>query len=312
MNTVLIWTTLNTGTYTTTIYRGTAPLDRANLSNPVATLTGGETTWTDTNTVRGQQYYYVFVTTNTTDRVVSPNVAVKAVPRRGPGPNDLQYGDYNYGYFGKLTTTEFIAPIELKNTFNLPVASTVTQQAPAWHKFARNGKTLFVPNGAIVSGVSWKQFYDLGLVFGVTGPGPYNAGANVDQKKTIKIGGDTFIVRLLKSYSDDLALFPGAAEKGTIAEPAEYVNEWNDLIYPLSVWCPLGQRLVNVDSTLPTFPTNIITMQRFSAAANSTPILRGAAAQTRAGIGQRTGEGLVLITTAGGWVPVLELVESTL
>lgn len=310
MDTVLSWTNLNApGTFTTKIYRGTAPLDRSNLANPIATLTNNENTYTDTTTVRGTVYYYVCETTVGNDKQSTPNVTVVAVPRKGPGPSILAIGDYSYGYFGTLNSGDLINTNDLRNAIGLTVG-TVNQQGPLWHKWIRNGKVLYVPNGPICNGLSWKTLYDLGAVFGVDAPGPYNGGANVNQSAQVTIGPDKFRVRLLTGFSDNYTQFPVTV---AATEPTEtFPNEWMDVIYPLSMWTPDQQRMANVQQAtsadLVLIAGGNLVQERISATASSNSICRGNSANTRQGVAQRNAA-----TFAGmsyGWWPVLELMDS--
>ena len=61
MKNTLKWKNRNTLPFTINIYRGAAPLDRNNLTNPIATLTNGETQYED-EVVRGSTNYYVIET----------------------------------------------------------------------------------------------------------------------------------------------------------------------------------------------------------------------------------------------------------
>lgn len=312
MDTVLTWNNLNSGSFTTKIYRGTAPLDRSNLVNPIATLTNGESTYTDSTTVRDTLYYYVFETTIGQDKWSTPNVPIRSVPRKGPGPANLTIGDYSYGYFGSMQAGELLNTADLRAAVGLTVGA-ISQAGPIWHKWVRNGKVLYVPNGPIVSGISWKTLYDLGLVFGLETAGPYNAGANVNQSAKITLGGDQFRVRLMTGYADDLTKFPPT---GVIAEPTEtWPNEYNDLIYPLSMWTPDLQRMANVQQatiadqglTAASNGTGALMQERISATASSAPILRGNSTNSRTGISNRTTG--VMATMGYTWWPVLELMD---
>lgn len=312
----LKWTNLNTVSVTTKIYRGDTPLDRANLANPIATLTNGETEYTDSNVVRGKTYYYVFETTSSNDRVVSNNFTAVAVPRRGAGSSQLQQGDFNYGYFGSLLSTEFINTNELRGQLGMTIGA-VTIVSPVWYKFARNGKVLYVPAGSLASGVSWDSLYANGLVFGIDAPYPANLPSTqrpsnpVNQLKTVTIGADKYIVRLMTGFNDD---YSQTIATSTVAEPTDDgPNEWNDLVYPLYTYVPDKQRMANVaslttnDLRLNNQSSNWI-QERLSAA---NAAVRGANSATRTGVTQRS---VVPTGNAGStvyaWWPVLELVDS--
>jgi hypothetical protein len=306
----LSWTNPNGATpITVNIYRGTAPLDRSNLSGALVSLTAGETTWTDNTALRGTTYYYVFETISATDRVVSPNYQIVTVPRRGAGPNVLQAGDYNYGYFGTISSASFINGPALKAAVNLGVG-TIVSASPRWHKYARNGKVIFVPEGPLTAAtVSWQALYNAGLVFGSNDNGPYNAGANVNQNVQVTIGADTYRVRLMRGYNDDYSTFPPAT---TVAEPVEtFTCEWDDFVYPMSVFVPTVQRMANranlANATLYGGSSYTVAVQEKTvsgAAVNN--LYRGLANAIRTGI---TNRGSISYATGLSWWPVLELIE---
>lgn len=308
MNLKLIWTDINTVDVTIKIYRSETPIDPLALPTEVATLTAGEETWTDPDAVRGRYYYYMFETTSAVDRVVSPNYRIQAVPRLGPGPSELKYGDYNYGYFGSITSSEFINTANLRAALNFQVGIG-SNLAPTWHKYVRNGKVFFVPNTCLGQSVQWSQIYAAGMMFGVAGPGDHRNGLPaVDQLKTVVIGADTFIVRCMKGYSDDVTRIVPA---GNVDEPAEYSNEYNDFVYPLIKFVPSNQRLVNVASqgvqeTLPG-PWNGYTGVAIQELGTSPNIIvrRGSSGENRTGTSQRNAN---VDSYLCSWYPILELV----
>lgn len=297
---------------TVNIYRGDAELDRTNLSNPVATLSNGETTWRDNNVVRGKFYYYVFETVLGTDKISTINFRIQATVRRGAGPSAIQVGDTDYGYFGSIESSEFINPSDLAGKVGFS-AGTQTTNVVTWHKFIRNGKVLYIPNGTIRQSIGWKSLYDAGLVFGVDGPGPYNAGADVNQKKTVTIGPDTYMVRLMRGYNDDYTVF---ASTTSVNEPIEpFTCEWDDLVYPLYQYVPVAQRMANVASytreqlRLQNQYANWV-QEKATSAASSSALRRGAPAVGRNAVATRTGDSYAAAGTPYGWWPVLELIES--
>lgn len=316
MDTILQWNNLGTpGTFTTKIYRGTSKLDRSNLANPIATLTNNETTYTDTTTVRDTLYYYVFETivNSNGDKQSTDNIPIRAVPRKGAGPTALQVGDFNYGYFGTLTSGEFINTTDLRAAVGLTIG-VVNQQGPLWHKWIRNGKVLFIPNGPICGNIGWKTLYDLGLVYGVEGPGPTNAGANVNQSAKVTIGGELYRVRCMTGFDDTLARYPGTP---TVTEPTElWPNEWNDIVYPLSMYCPDLQRMANVQQATVAdlfmsstgVTSGSVVQERIAAGNTANNLVRGNGTANRTGPANRaaaTWNGV-----SYGWWPVLELIES--
>lgn len=309
----LTWTNLNTGSFTTNIYRGTAPLDRNALANPIASLTNGESAFTATGLTRDVVYYFVFETVIGNSKVSSQNIPIRAVPRKGPGPSTLQFGDFTFGYYGTLTSGEFINGADLRIACGF-TAGVLTQGGPVWHKFIRNSKTCYVPNGPICGNVSWKMLYDLGLVYGVDGPGISNAGANINQNVILTINSERFRVRLMTGVSDNLTDYPAT---GSVTEaPDLFPNEWRDFVYPLSMYTPDGQRMVNLQQGTPadlsmnvTGTTGGSLIQDRAAAGNTAnSFSRGNSGATRSGISARNSVGYT--AAAYGWWPVLELVQS--
>lgn len=311
MNLKLLWTNINTVNVTLNIYRSDTTIDTASLPAPVATITDGSTNWVDPTAVRGRYYYYVFETTSANDRAVSSNYRIQAVPRLGPGPSELKYGDYNYGYFGTVASNDFINTNNLRAALNFQFGLG-TNLSPTWHKYVRNGIVYMVPNTCLGQTIQWTQIYSAGIMFGVTGPGNHQVGATpTDQRKTVTIGSDVFIVRCMKGYSDDITrLVPNAAVSAT--EPAEYSNEWNDFIYPILKYVPTAQRLVNVASqdAVTSFPGpqngyTGVAIQEISDHASIKVVRRGQSGETRASVTARSANTDAYYCS---WWPILELV----
>jgi len=199
----LRWTDQNPKAHDTLIYRSDSLPTSDPVGEPLVRLSKGETFWDDTTVIRGNVYWYTFVVENKTNRVVSSPVQVTALPRTGHGPQSLTWGDYDWGIYGTINPEDFINHADLAKAVNAPGAYYSTTALAQWVKFSRNGKTLFVPRRAITYSVSWSQLYSAGLVFGVDGPGPHsNQLPEVNQRKTIQIGGDEYIVRLPTGFDD--------------------------------------------------------------------------------------------------------------
>jgi hypothetical protein len=312
MKNLIKWTNLSQMPFTVNVYRGDAPLDRANLGTPLATLTNGESQYED-DVPRGSTKYYVLETVKGTDKASTNNIQVLALPRRGPGPIQLLQGDYNYGYFGTVASRDFLGTQELVDKVApFLAANTFHQQAPVWHKYIRKGKVIYVPNGALVAAVSYTSLYNGGLVFGVNGPGPYKPGAvaDVNQLKTFELNGNQFKVRLMTGYNDDLtAVIPPGLNTAEDTNPLP--NEWDDFVYPMAEWVPVAQRMANVQQ-------NTYIQLKFNVASyrmlcqelyTGIPITRGANANSRASVATRGVDGNVSVTAAGwcSWWPVIEL-----
>jgi hypothetical protein len=319
----LQWANLNSGDVKLEIFRGDAPLDRAALANPIATLTAGETSYRDSdNIVLGKDYFYVFVTSNASDRVVSLNYRVQAVGRRGPGEQTLLQGNNELGYFGALSSADFINVNELVTRTNLRTQATsivVAQPNPMWHKFVRKGKVLFIPERPVAYNVSWQHLYTLGMVYGRddTGSNPLMA-TKVKQDAKVTIGADTYRVRLLKGSTDqDYEVWA--------ASLIETYPEFDDLVYPLLHTVPDNQRLDNL--TANGKYTGIDFMQSWSSMCcipcqELTGSSTGQYRMTAVTAGQydyandlttvlqyRAQVAITTVSSTYAWLPVLELIE---
>lgn len=311
MNLKLKWTNPNVVATSVKIYRSTTQIDRANLGTALVTLTAGETEWIDTTAVRGTTYYYVWETTTATDRSVSQNQKIVAGSRRGPGPQSLLQGDMELGYFGEMLGAEMLSTNELRAAVGMAIGAVIVPSV-TWHKYARKGKVLIVPKQALVSGVTWLQLYNLGLVYGTddNGKGTFLPTPTVNQKRTVKIGPDTFIVRLMSGYSDVVTDVPPAAEN--TAEPNDaFLCEWEDLIYPLFQYVPNKQRLINTanyTAALMGFNSNYYChVQERGSSTNN--IVRGSNVAGRQNVSNR-GNVPSTQTATVSWWPVLELIDT--
>lgn len=304
----LVWENPNVIATTTKVYRGTQPLDRANLSNPLATLTQGETTWTDTTAIAGQRYYYVLESLSARDRAVSHNIEAWALPRTGPGPQTLLGGDHEVGYYGDVASANFITLRELRAALNFNAGNTVTD-APVWMKFAYKGKTLFIPAQSLATGISWKALYDAGLVYGTNDDGSsLYTGAKVNQRRTVKIGLETFIVRLMTTAAprpDRGIVYPG----GAIELPTQTIgSEWDELMYRVSEWVPSTQRGSNIGAKTRSDFNNIgICLTQELVVDNPTScVIRGTTSLSTKGA--LSYANISPINGTAQWRPVLELI----
>lgn len=313
MNLTLTWKNNNIVPITTQIYRGDAPLDPAALPEPLVTLTGGEETWVDTTAVRGRLYYYVFVNTGATDKLVSKSYPIKATPRRGHGPNELIYGDYELGYFGSMTSAEFV------NTADLLIAmgydslyaqgkANLQGGLPTWYKFVRNGKFLYIPSGALSSSISVGDVISKGAWFGNDLLAPEHSGAGtIVQNARIKIGNDVYRIRLLRGTEKDPMLPIDEVLAGT---PFIGRSEWDDCAATLLKFTSPAQKLPNIGGIT-------ATLWGFYSGSSGSPcqertidgryLYRGRNVNTELSV---TASGTVN-TGNFAWLPILELIEST-
>lgn len=124
----------------------------------------------------------------------------------GPGPRLLKAGDWNSGFLGEMTDSEFFSGPLL--TLDLGVSEgTAINPASGWLKFVHQGKVLFVAKKPLVRAVSWDTLYRAGAVYGIDGPG-YNTdsdGREVNQLTVVVLDDHAFKVRLLTGADTDPA-----------------------------------------------------------------------------------------------------------
>lgn len=180
------------------IYRATAPISLDALPEPLATLPGDATTFSDVTAVRNTVYYYVIASFKGSDVLFTPNQQYGYFPDTGPGPSRLLRGNWNEGYFGTVSQSELFAPGELCSALSFsPSISSVTSP---WHKFIIDGKILFIPDQSFANS-TWYELYNAGLVYGTDDNGAYPTGlvsTPKNQMKTVTKAGRSYIVRLLK------------------------------------------------------------------------------------------------------------------
>lgn len=252
----LTWSNRNVAANTINIYRGDAPLDPANLPAPIGTVTNGDKFFVDATAEGGKTYYYILGTKTANDLVLTPNQKFLVADNRGAGTSVLKYGDDNLGYYGPLLSADFFNSAAIlaaaKSTSGLPT----TLMAPTWHKMARNGKIIYVPETSFGQ-TTWMQIYQAGLVFGIDAnfpTGAPTAGVTAtNQLVTLTLNGDTYRVRLLRGVSDgSFANIPNSDFVPQISADVyanAQNNEWNDLMYALFNVVPEKQRSMNFTET---------------------------------------------------------------
>lgn len=199
----LSWDNRNANEEGTRIYKSDAFISSSALPAALAVLPPGAATYADLAVVRNKTYHYRIEIFRGADTTLSQNIAAVAVPYTGPGAQELISGDFERGYFGTVDPFNFISYDALSAafpTFTEGIAVTAAQLTSVkWLKFAHKGKILFVAHNPIRHSVSWLALYNRGLVYGVDGPGaPGISGlAAINQKQTVTIGGNTYLVRLL-------------------------------------------------------------------------------------------------------------------
>lgn len=142
----------------------------------------------------------------------------------GPGPKYLLLGDENFGYFGKVDTTEMFTNLELWNLTFAGKGTTATRQlfVEGWFKFFYKGSVIFMPQGPVANNMSWNDLYNLGFMYGIDGVGKYPTATPVSQYKqlTLKKAGKTnyFKIRTPRaSLTEPDGYFVGRPGQGNYA-----------------------------------------------------------------------------------------------
>lgn len=224
------------------------------LTTPLVTLSEGETEWVDTTALLGKTYYYVWVVNTDNDQVVSQPQKIEVADRHGPGPNTLLHGNENYGFFGTVSSADFVNSGVITAALKSVSGIATGVVYPVWFKYIRKGKVLFVPNTKF-SDATWSSIYNAGAVFGTDDFGPSELNGTVNQFTTFEFKGDLFLIRLPKGIPDGLSVadVTGIPASGLNTSPLAVgkYSEYEDLAFPMFPITPLRQRMVtvgNVDS----------------------------------------------------------------
>lgn len=242
----LKWENRNTVDEGTRIYKSNAYIAADNLPAPYAVLGAGANSYSDPDVVRGQVYHYRIETYKGADKAITPNLQVTAVPYMGPGPQTLIAGDMECGFFGELTSVDFISYADFIALVGTGGTANVATGGK-WLKFAYKGKILIVSMAEAAKNISWNTLYNKGLVYGVDGSGdPGVTGlAAVNQKTIVTIAGSKFLVRLLKGKPSSLPgdmNATGGNDNDSSYDVATTINtkgcEWDDLMVGVSGYKP--------------------------------------------------------------------------
>ncbi|ANZ48728.1 putative virion structural protein [Erwinia phage vB_EamM_ChrisDB] len=237
------------------VYRGTAKLVPTSLPEPLAVLSNGEETFTDTTVVLNTGYYYLLTVTVGSRTVTGPQKYIVIKNRRGIGPIDLkQAGDTDdLAYLGGMDYVE-------QFTYNaLPAGLRALTGFSGdgglnMFKFLHRGRILYTfPYGRFHNKlISWNDIYNAGLMYGMDGFGPEGGHPglpDIDQGGLFDWQGDTYRVRSLRGLTDvgepTLLTLPDSLH-GVDHDTTEYGRcEYNDLLYPFCDWMPDKQPNAN-------------------------------------------------------------------
>lgn len=204
MSKTITWSAANSGLCDSIeVYVSDVPITMANKGTPAATLGPTETTYVWTGDLPNKIYNCALMFIKGTDNYLTRSVPFSTYATTGPGSQTVKRGDWNFGYFGRVPATDILAYADLRTALNITIGSTiaVAGQFTEYGKFVMDGKILFVPMGATANNTSWEQMYNLGLMYGVDGPGSKPTGlsiADVNQLKTFTAGGFKYLARTPK------------------------------------------------------------------------------------------------------------------
>ena len=214
------WLNRNVDYDSITVYRDTKVIDPKALPASLAVLTGGEKDYLDTTAPVKTLLYYLIALKKGDEVTYSIPKPTVNIGYTGPGPQNILYGDWRFGYFGQLTTAEFLTAAEICTPFAVPGPTNIAGMV--WYKFAFKGKVLYIASAHLSATVGWNFLYSKGLVFGVDGDGPTgHSNTPVNQMKKVVKGDDQFIVRLPRA-NNSANYVAGTPELNTGETAAEW------------------------------------------------------------------------------------------
>ena len=309
MSLTLRWINKNLKPVQLAIYRGDSVLDKTALpATPLVVLTAGEEMWVDTTAVPNATYHYMFKTTQGSEIIYSRNYPMTVIPRRGPGPSELLWGDGTMGYFGSVRAHEFISGFELMLAMGYTGSEATARLArytPIWHKFIRNNKILYAPNGCLSKTMTWLEVAKRGAAYGTGTKEPNSAIHDTVQNAQVKIRNQDFRIRLPLGYSENPALLVPTAE---LSGDKDWLCEWQDMVASqINIFSPL-RRVPNVSMVQGTgmnFPSSY--SGSFCAELNEDNVsfTRGCSSTSVTA----TMYTRIADSNAVGWLPILELIE---
>lgn len=224
------------------LYRSLSVIADIALATLVVTLPADSITYTDSTAPMNTVVHYRLVLVEPNDElIICDNQPYGHFPDgTGPGRQDLLRGTWECGYFGTVPVADIYTPDELRTVLGTQsisgaVVAITNAKMTLWHKFVFEGKILFYPQGALISGIRWSTIYNKGWMYGIDGTGPglvtLNVPAPVAQKTLITKGAFTFRVRTPKGLNKPLGeVYPTAPGDADLIG-----SEWDRLISSLYV-----------------------------------------------------------------------------
>lgn len=225
-----------------------------------------------------------------------------------PGPQTLQFGTSQLGYFGRVNSADMLQGTDPATMVGL-TQGTAINSTTEWLKFAYQGKTLFIPKMPIRRDVSFSAIYAVGAVYGAEGFGVSPLVPNVKQNKKVSIGANQFRVRLFQGADTD----PSTSTAYFSNNPAGTQNsEWTQLMSRVWASNPNGifwERFTDAELGLVTDGKNmaawtqeLVSGTAYRVVRNHPPFI-GYSADVDSSIGVHN--------TISSWWPVFELIPDT-
>lgn len=184
------------------VFRSDTPLAAGQLpvGEPLIKITDKSATYVDNATVQNKYYYYILAFKTGDDVVYAPQSVAINMPYVGPGPQTIQCGTWERGFFGQTTAAELFSNQEIREFAGVGTALATTQ---IWLKMIWKGKIFYTPLTRVLNSVGWNQIYLAGCMYGVSGPGPATGHglAATDQLKIVSKGEHDFILRVPRGQS---------------------------------------------------------------------------------------------------------------
>lgn len=145
-----------------------------------------------------------------------------------PGPKKLIGGNANAGFFGEVSTSDFITGYELARSIGLTAGVSQCSNEP-WLKFSYIGKIEYIAKKPFRAGLSWNDINAVNAVFG---------------NRFVEIRGHIYKIRLMKGKTEGMQNDENSS-RGLIC----YNSEWNRLMLPIHEDAPSNWKyLDNVQS----------------------------------------------------------------
>lgn len=275
------------------IYRSVgSPVSPTSPGTPYATIAPAAS-WTDTAVNNYNVYHYRVEAVSGSNKTIGDNQAIAYYPDTGPGSNTVRRGDWMSGWMDEVPVDSFITGADFATWLAAQGVSFSSNNSGAiafWSKVVFQGKILMIPN-VYIGTVSWMNLYNSGLIYGTndTGAHPTVTGlTETNQRKTITIRGNTYIVRTIRAVADKTTQYVTAS---AVAADTTCEN------YQVRV------RLSN-DGSSPSGPTRYSDL---APGAIATLLANPATATTTNGTGNGTVVNSYSVTGTYQWLPVLEL-----